>query len=150
MATGFTAGMASWLDQQVPLPVALAEHEMPLRRGIWFAPDDIHLRLAPSMRTLLDAVTDVGVHRPAADVLLCSAAEATGAGAVGVVLTGMGRDGAEGIAAIRAAGGLTIAQDEESSIVWGMPRAAIERGAELVLAPAGIGGVLTGLAQRRT
>jgi two-component system chemotaxis response regulator CheB len=97
------------------------------------------------MRLMLDVTTDVGVHRPAVDVLLEGVARAAGSGTVGVVLTGMGRDGADGIAAVRAAGGLTIAQDESTSVVWGMPRAAAEQGVELVLPLAQIGSALSAL-----
>jgi two-component system chemotaxis response regulator CheB len=145
MAEGFTAGLARWLDQQVPLPVALAQDGSPLRPGIWFAPEKVHLTLGRSMRMTLDGATEAGVHRPAVDVLLSTVARVTGSGSVGVVLTGMGRDGAEGIAAIRAAGGLTVAQDESTSVVWGMPRAAAERGAELVLPLPEIGAAIAGL-----
>ena len=70
----------------------------------------------------------VNGHRPSVDVLFRSAAEEFGANAVGVLMTGMGEDGAEGLGVMKAAGALTIAQDEASSIVFGMPRAAIERG----------------------
>ena len=146
MSAGFTAGLVRWLDEQVALPVRMAGEGVALRRGVWFAPEDAHLVLQPSQRLALDRVTAAGPHRPAADVLLSTVARAAGRGAVGVVLTGMGRDGGEGIAAVRAAGGLTIAQDEATSAVWGMPRAAVERGAELVLPVPRIGLALRGLA----
>jgi two-component system chemotaxis response regulator CheB len=149
MTPGFTEGLVRWLDQQVPLPAALAQDGVPLGRGIWFAPDDVHLVLDPSMRLGLDRVTDAGVHRPSVDVLLNAVARSAGTGAVGVVLTGMGRDGADGIGAVRAAGGVTIAQDESTSAVWGMPRAAAERGAELVLPSWDIGPALRDLARRK-
>ena len=97
------------------------------------APDDRHLRLSRTLRLSLDGTTERGAHRPSLDVLLESLAESLGTEAVGVVLTGMGKDGAEGVGAISAAGGLTIAQDEETSVVFGMPAAAIETGVAEVL-----------------
>jgi two-component system chemotaxis response regulator CheB len=145
MAPGFTEGLVRWLDQRVPLPVALARDGAYARRGAWFAPDDAHIVLEPSRRLALDRKTEVGAHRPAADVLLQSIARAAGPGAVGVVLTGMGRDGARGVAAICRTGGRVIAQDEETSVVFGMPRAAIEHGANLVLPLEDIAGALRGL-----
>jgi two-component system chemotaxis response regulator CheB len=142
MAEGFIDGLIRWLDQRAALPVRVAGDGERARPGIWFAPDDAHLLLEPSMRLTLDRETVDGAHRPSADLLLASIAKAAGPGAVGVVLTGMGRDGAEGAGAIRRAGGYVIAQDEDSSAVFGMPKAAAEAGAEFVLPPAGIGRLL--------
>lgn len=133
MAAGFTRGLVEWLDQSVALPVELARDGMDLAAGIWFAPDDAHLLLEPTMRLGLDRETVVGEHRPAVDVLLSSMAVAAGASAVGVVLSGMGRDGAKGAAALRRSGASVIAQDEQTSAIFGMPRAAIDAGASLVL-----------------
>lgn len=133
MAPGFGDGLAQWLDRSVPPPVALATDGAVLQPGIWMAPEDAHLRLEPTMRLSLDRETERGAHRPSLDVLFESLASAAGEGAVGVVLTGMGRDGAGGVRAIGEAGGLTIAQDEETSAVFGMPDAAIEAGVDLVL-----------------
>ncbi len=104
-----------------------------LKPGVWLAPDDAHLRLEKTMRLGLDRKTRVGAHRPSLDVLFESLAASAGEEAVAVVLTGMGRDGAAGIEAIGKAGGLTIAQDEETSAVFGMPAAAIEAGVDLIL-----------------
>jgi two-component system chemotaxis response regulator CheB len=110
-----------------------------LAPGVWFAPDGAHLTLEITRRLALDTGTTDGKHRPSGDVLLRSLARVAGAAAVAVVLTGMGRDGADGLAAVAAAGGQTIAQDERSSIVYGMPRVAAERGAKMVLTLAAIG-----------
>jgi two-component system chemotaxis response regulator CheB len=133
IAVGFTAGLAVWLDGTVPLHVQLVVAGDPLGPGVWIAPDGAHLFVHSDGNLMLDRHTEAGPHRPSGDVLLRSLADRAGAGAVAVILSGMGTDGAEGVAAIRAAGGVTIAQDEESSAIYGMPRAAVEHGAELVL-----------------
>ena len=138
MAAGFTESFTRWLDDQVPLPVRLAAAGA-AGPGIWVAPEGAHLVLEAANRLALDDGEHPGLHRPSGDVLLRSVAAGAGAGSVAVVLTGMGRDGADGLAEVKRAGGLTIAQDEASSAVFGMPKAAAERGAELVLAPADIG-----------
>jgi two-component system, chemotaxis family, protein-glutamate methylesterase/glutaminase len=136
---GFGAGFARWLGGEVPLAVRVAaDGEVP-RPGLWIAPDGAHLTLGPAGRLRLDRYTDAGFHRPSGDVLLRSLAEHAGNQAVAVVLTGMGRDGADGLREVRRARGLTIAQDEATSAVFGMPQAAIERGAELILGAREIG-----------
>jgi two-component system, chemotaxis family, protein-glutamate methylesterase/glutaminase len=144
MAPGFIEGFARWLDRKLPVPVALAEDGARVKPGVWFAGDGSHLTLSQSGRFALDDET-TGAHRPSIDILLESLARAAGAEALGVVLTGMGKDGAEGAAAIRRAGGLAIAQDEASSVVYGMPRAVAEDGADLVLSPAEIASTLRNL-----
>jgi two-component system chemotaxis response regulator CheB len=135
---GFTEGFARWLGDQVALPVQLAAPG-PAGPGIWVAPEGAHLALGLDGRLVLDDRSADGPHRPSGDVLLRSIAANARADGVAVVLTGMGRDGAAGLGEVRRAGGLTIAQDEASSAVFGMPKAAAEQGAELVLAPALIG-----------
>jgi two-component system chemotaxis response regulator CheB len=145
IAPGFTDGLVSWLDDRVALPVRVATRGATARPGIWFAPDDAHLGIDPALRFTLDATTRHGAHRPSVDMLFLSLARAAGGGAVGLVLTGMGRDGADGVAQIRADGGLVIAQDEASSAVFGMPRAAIAAGADVVLPLAAIGAALRAL-----
>jgi two-component system chemotaxis response regulator CheB len=142
MTKGFLPGFVEWLRESVKLPVGIAGAGVPLRRGIWFAGDGAHLALDQQRRMRLDRSTNGGFHCPAGDVLLASMASVLGPGAASVVLTGMGSDGAEGTAAVGAAGGLTIAQDASSSAVYGMPRAARERGAELVLPLGEIGPML--------
>ncbi len=133
IAAGFTVGLARLLDETVALPVRLAEDGKSPTSGVYFAPEGEHLELGPGHRFVLDRNGAPGPHRPSGDILLTSIARRLGADAVGIVLTGMGRDGARGVTALREAGGLTIAQDEQSSTIFGMPKAAIESGAELVL-----------------
>jgi two-component system chemotaxis response regulator CheB len=150
MTPGFTEGLAIWLDRRSPLPVALAGAEQALTPGAWIAPDGAHLKLEDGMSLALDRDTASGPHRPSGDLLFASMAAVAGAGAVGVVLTGMGRDAAEGVVAIRHAGGRAIAQDEATSAIFGMPCAAVEAGADLVLPVGGIAGALLRLAPVET
>jgi two-component system chemotaxis response regulator CheB len=146
MASGFIDPFVRWLDERVPLPVAVAQDNTRLQRGIWFPPDDAHLLLQSSTRLSVAGERAPGSRHPSADVLLASIAAVAGEGAVGVVLTGMGRDGGDGVAAISRAGGCVIAQDEQTSAIFGMPRTAIERGARIVLPLADIAPALRELA----
>lgn len=148
MAPGFIEGFARWLDRKLPIAVRLAGEGDRMTPGVWFAPDGAHLTVSQSKRFVLDSEIEA-THRPSIDVLLESLARSLGAEALGVVLTGMGKDGAEGAAAIRRAGGLAIAQDEASSVVYGMPRAVAEGGADLVLPPAAIVEALSSLRPAR-
>ena len=134
MAAGFTESLGVWLDRAVPLPVRTAEDGAPLEPGVWLAPDGFHLVLEGSRLTLDDTVY-TGPHRPSGDVLLHSLARSVGRAGVAVVLTGMGRDGAAGAAAVKQAGGVAIAQDEASSVIYGMPKAAVEAGVDVVMTP---------------
>jgi two-component system, chemotaxis family, protein-glutamate methylesterase/glutaminase len=145
MTPGFLGQMVTWLDKHLALPVGLAGDGQQLAPGVWFAPDGTHLKLEATRRLRLDPASLPGNHRPSGDVLLASLARVAGAQAVAVVLTGMGRDGAAGLAAVAGAGGRTIAQDEHSSGVYGMPRAAAESGAKTVLCPVAIGDELAAL-----
>jgi two-component system chemotaxis response regulator CheB len=149
ISAGFTEGLVRWLDGCVPPPVGLARHRAAVGPGVWFAPDDAHIALDRTHHVRLDFETRIGPHRPSGNVLLRSLADVAGADAVAVVLTGMGRDGAEGLAAVQAAGGITIAQDSTSAVINGMPAAAIEQGAQVVLAPLEIGRLLGSLKLRR-
>jgi two-component system chemotaxis response regulator CheB len=138
LAAGFAGSFADWLGAQVRPAVRLAVPG-PAGPGIWVAPGGAHLALDGDGRLVLDHEDASERHRPSGDVLLRSIAGVAGTDGVAIVLTGMGTDGAAGLAEVRRAGGFTIAQDEASSAVFGMPKAAAERGAELVLPPARIG-----------
>lgn len=148
MAPGFIEGFARWLDHKLAIPVRLASEGERAAPGVWFAPDGAHLLLTETMRFALAAEPEEP-HRPSVDALLGSLGRSAGSEAVGVVLTGMGSDGAIGAAEIRRAGGLLIAQDERSSVVYGMPRAVVEDGADLVAPPAEISAALSALRPAR-
>ena len=150
ISEGFVAGLVEWLSRQVRLPIRLAREGDQVRPGlVLMAPEGVHLIVERGGRAHLGRALPVGGHRPSADVLFRSLADVYGEAAVGVLLTGMGRDGAEGLRAIRSAGGYTIVQDEESCAVFGMPKAAIELGAAPdILPPAGIAERLMQLALR--
>jgi two-component system chemotaxis response regulator CheB len=129
IADGFTEGLASWLAQESRLEVREAEDGELLKPGrVLLAPTGRHLVVAKGVAHLSDAAA-VDTFRPSVTPLFLSAARAYGSRCCGVILTGMGRDGAEGMKALKEAGAHTIAQDEASSAVFGMPRAAIELGA---------------------
>ena len=145
ISSGFTESLAHWLDQKSPLSVRVAEDGQLAGPGVWIAPEGAHLVLNVSGRMSLDRTTIVGHHRPSGDVLLTSIATAAARRGVAVVLTGMGSDGAAGTAAVHAAGGFAITQDEASSAIYGMPKAAFERGVDLALPPDQIVKVLAAL-----
>lgn len=129
IADGFTAGLASWLASECRLDVREARDGEPLRAGrVLLAPGGRHLVVGEGAAQLSDAAP-VDTFKPSVTPLFLSAAHTYGARCCGVILTGMGRDGADGLRAIRAAGGPTVAQDEATSAVFGMPKAAIELGA---------------------
>jgi len=129
IADGFTEGLASWLATESRLEVREARDGDRLRPGsVVLAPTGRHLLVTEGVARLSDA-PPVDTFKPSVTPLFVSAARAYGPRVCGVILTGMGRDGAEGLRAIRDAGGPTLAQDEATSAVFGMPRAAIELGA---------------------
>ncbi|MCW3016318.1 MAG: response regulator receiver modulated CheB methylesterase [Solirubrobacterales bacterium] len=129
MAPGFTAGLATWLDEVVDLPVRLASEAEPLGPGVLIAPDEAHLLVTAQGRIRLDTRTPGNPHRPSVDMLLRSLAEASGRQAIGVVLTGMGADGAAGVAALLEAGGTAVAERAGDATLWAMPAAAADAGA---------------------
>ena len=127
----FQEGLARWLEEETPLRVALPGPDEDLHAStVYLAPQGKFAEVTPRRRIALrEEPCPSGGHCPSGDRLLASLADAYGPHAIGVVLTGIGSDGAEGLLRLRRAGGHTLAQDEASSVVWGMPRAAIERGA---------------------
>lgn len=133
MPPGFTRSFAERLNNVCAMTVAEARHgERVLPGHAYIAPGDHHMRLARSGANYvieLDRSEPVNRHRPSVDVLFESAARVAGKNAIGVILTGMGRDGAAGMLAMHQAGARTFAQDEASSVVFGMPREAIALGA---------------------
>ncbi len=134
---GFGVGLAGWLNQQTGLEVRLARHaDEPQAGQVLIAPDDHHLLVNSMGLIALNKEPPCHGLRPSADYLFKSAARVYGATAIGVILTGMGSDGAEGLKAMREAGAYTIAQDKGSSIVFGMPAVAIELGAAEEVLPA--------------
>jgi len=144
ITAGFETGLADWLASTLSRDVRIARDGEEAAAGtVRIAPQGAHLHLdADGCLRLGDGPPRNG-HRPSADELLLSCAAHHARRAAGIVLTGMGRDGAEGLAELRARGGFTVVQDEASSVVFGMPRAALERGAaDLALPPAAIGAML--------
>jgi len=148
MAAAFLPRFAARLAELTSLAAAVATDGEPVAPGrVLIAPGDRHLRVVRAatdggMVVRLGDDAPVSGHRPSVDVMFSSIAAASGRTA-GVILTGMGRDGAEGLARMRASGSFTIAQDEATATVFGMPRAAAERGAaRLVLPLPGIAGAL--------
>lgn len=136
----FAPSIAQSLDQACPPRVLIAEPDMPLRPGhVYLAPgDDRHLMVssgAGGFHARLRPGQPISGHMPSVDALFLSVAEKVGAAAAGILLTGMGSDGAQGLLAMHRAGALTIAQDEATCTVFGMPRAAIALGAAGVVAP---------------
>ncbi len=130
VGSNFLSEMVAWLAEVSPLPVRKATHgESPQPGIIYFAPEDTHLELGKDGCFELTLAQPYDGHRPSVTVTMRAAARCFGAGTIGVLLTGMGRDGAEGMASIAAAGGITIAQDEASSVIYGMPKVAVELGA---------------------
>jgi two-component system, chemotaxis family, protein-glutamate methylesterase/glutaminase len=149
LGRAFAGAFADWLGTQSPLPVAYARDDEPLpdarQPRLVVAPPDRHLVVQGGRLRLTDAPERHSC-RPSVDVLFESLASSVGSRAVACLMTGMGRDGASGLLAIRKAGGTTMAQDEASCVVFGMPREAIEMGAaDMILPPAAMAKALASL-----
>jgi two-component system, chemotaxis family, protein-glutamate methylesterase/glutaminase len=151
MAAGFIRGFAEWLAQYCRLPVHVASNgEVALSGHVYIAPDGAQIRIDAGGRIIL--VGDCGEHDfcPSVSVCFHSVAENYGKKAVGILLTGMGKDGAQELKLMKKAGAITIAQDEISSIVFGMPGEAIKIGAaQYVFNPQQISEFLKGLVYKK-
>ncbi|TMA20564.1 MAG: response regulator [Deltaproteobacteria bacterium] len=148
IAAGFTPGLLRWLGEVSESQVRVAKDgEVPAAGVVYLPPDGCDLEIDPE--GIVRTPASNGVHVPNGNRLLHSIAKVYGPRSVGVVLTGMGDDGAQGLLAIRHAGGATYAQDEASCVVFGMPSAARALGATDTLVPVdGIGPLLAGLCAR--
>ncbi len=136
ISAGFVQGLADWLEQTAALPVRIARHgEQPQPGTAYLAPDGCHMRVDADERlTCVEGERENGL-RPAVSCLFRSVAEVFGTRAVGVLLTGMGKDGAQELKLMRDRGGVTIAQDKESSVIHGMPGEAVRLGAAAYVFP---------------
>lgn len=136
MARGFVPGLAAWLGQGTGMAVRVAQHGGRLESGVaYIAPDDRHLGVLDRRTVLVSTAPTRGGFRPSGSVLFESVAAVYGSAAAGVILTGMGDDGTAGLVKLRNAGGRIIAQDEATSVVFGMPAAAIAAGLPHVTLP---------------
>ncbi|HKF19920.1 MAG TPA: chemotaxis response regulator protein-glutamate methylesterase [Candidatus Angelobacter sp.] len=129
MPGNYTAQFSKQLSEVSQMRVKEAESgEIIVPGQIYVCPGSHHMRVSPSGRVSLDDGPRINGYRPCADLTLESAAEYAGPLAIGIILTGMGNDGAKGVQAVRAAGGHTIAQDESTAVIFGMPQEAIQSG----------------------
>jgi len=150
IASGFTNGFAEWLAGASGFPVSIASHgEVPLPGHVYIPPDGFHMGVREGPRIVLsDHAPENGI-RPSVAYLFCSVAQVFGPSAVGVLLTGMGKDGAEELKMMKDKGAITFAQDEASSVVHGMPGEAIRLdAATYVLPPATIAATLSALVKK--
>jgi two-component system chemotaxis response regulator CheB len=137
MTPGFVGGFSEWLATVTPFPVSVVRARTKLEGGrVYVAPSGCHLAL-DGLTARIEDTPPVGNHRPSASVLFSSMARTSGHSAIGVILTGMGEDGASGLRELKAAGGFTIAEAESTAIVYGMPAAAVRMGAVSETLPLG-------------
>jgi two-component system chemotaxis response regulator CheB len=148
MAAGFVQGFVEWLRHSSSLPIHLPAHgEFMLPGHVYVAPDEHQMKVERGGRLALTRDAPENGLRPSASYLFRSIAEVYGGDAAGVLLTGMGRDGAEELRRLKEKGAITFAQDKESSVVHGMPGEAIFLdAATYVLPPRGVAAALTQLA----
>jgi two-component system chemotaxis response regulator CheB len=146
ITVGFHQGLVDWLDNVTPLNVKLGVDGEPVKAGeVVIAPGEHHLTVDTGRRIKLIEDGPVRGHRPSATKLFESVTRVYGANALGVILTGMGDDGADGLVELRNAGGWVIGQDEATCVVYGMPREAALRGAVSEVLPLGeiAGGIVS-------
>ncbi len=149
MTQGFSEGFVRWLNEAIPLTASLARHGEEILPGrVLVAPEGNHMEVRGGGVVVLSQEPPEHGVRPSVSRLFRSLSRVYGPEAVGVLLTGMGIDGAEELGLIRAGGGVTFAQDKESAVVWGMPGEAVRRdGATHVLSPQGVARVLVRMAE---
>jgi two-component system chemotaxis response regulator CheB len=136
ISEGFTQGLVDWLAEKSQLKITIAvPGTLPQPGTVYFPPEGLHLTIDSHGRLECGNEPPYGGHRPSINVTFQSLAKYYGKSAAGVLLTGMGRDGVDGMQAIAQAGGATIAQDEESSIIFGMPKEAIAANAARYVLP---------------
>ncbi|HWR39773.1 MAG TPA: chemotaxis-specific protein-glutamate methyltransferase CheB [Patescibacteria group bacterium] len=150
IANGFAEALAEWLDQKTALTVRLATQREPLLPGrVLIAPPEYTLKVDSEGRIEISPIISGDIYHPSADALLMSVARVYRQGSVGVILTGMGQDGVKGMQQIKEAGGVTIAQNEETSLIYNMPRLVVEQGwADFVVAAGEIATTLARVALR--
>ena len=136
ISEGFLEGLVDWLGYNCKINIKIAQRgETPMPGTVYFAKDDFHLEINQSGRFIMTKKPPLRGHRPSVSITFSSVAKYYRDSALGVILTGMGNDGVEGIKDISKAGGITIAQDEKTSIVFGMPKQAIISGAVQYILP---------------
>ncbi|TAL70518.1 MAG: chemotaxis-specific protein-glutamate methyltransferase CheB [Bacteroidetes bacterium] len=150
ITTGFLPGLTEWLSTSTPLKYKIPQNNDVIEQGfVYFAPDDFHLGIARDNRIILSKQEMENGLRPSVSYLFRTAANIIRENLIGIILTGMGKDGAAELKLIRDNGGLTIAQDKDTSIVFGMPQEAIKlNAAQYILPPERIASLLIKLASK--
>lgn len=151
IAPGFLKGMVDWLNQSTPLSVHMAAQGTAVKPGhVYLAPENVNMGITPEGRIFLCRENDINNSCPSVSFLFKTLADTYGAHAVGILLSGMGRDGADELKLLRDKGAMTMAQDEETSVVHGMPGEAIKLdAAAYILPPEGITAMLVKLAENK-
>ena len=127
ISLGFSAGLVEWLNSECDIEVRIPEDREVIKPAfVYMAPDGFHMRVSPERLIKLSDEPPCNCHKPSGDILFESMGKVYKKGAIGVILTGMGNDGVRGLKVIKENNGSTIAQDEKTSIVFGMPKVAID------------------------